>query len=498
MSASEPGAAPSGAGDTRLAVTDFGPIARAEVALRPLTVFLGPNHTGKSVLATLLYALHGNVFRRALTERGSWSATAGRPEAAPSLVAEPTPPWLEQAEESSAVRPESEPEPVLRARCEVAAARAFEAEVCRCFGVADPGQLRRRVGSLPDSIRPAAIEWRTSPAVDAPSVRFELGDGDSPPAVSARLSNLASIPSVAPRTRPSFDDGRAPEDPSVASFTDERSRSLLRETFGPALRTAYFLPADRNGIVPHHGAALRDSIPETASADSSGVWLAPLLSGVATDLLEQWETIGRNAADRARWNPLAAEIEDRILGGSIRVERNAAGASDFAFRPKECGDDDLPLHRTSAMVSSLAPVVLWLRHLIDHGDVLIIEEPEAGLHPKMQVALARELVRIVRSGVRVVITTHSEWLLEQLGNLTQLSNLPADRRRGIEESELALDPKEIGVWLFRKESGQRGATVEEVPLDPESGLFPVDYDEISRALYNQGAAIFNRTQALKE
>ena len=47
MSATKPGAAPSGARDTRLVVTDFGPIARAEVTLRPLTVFVGPKTVGR-------------------------------------------------------------------------------------------------------------------------------------------------------------------------------------------------------------------------------------------------------------------------------------------------------------------------------------------------------------------------------------------------------------------------------------------------------------------
>ncbi len=494
MSATEPAGALSG--DTRLVVTDFGPIARAEVTLRPLTVFVGPSHTGKSVLATLLYALHHNSFWRALTGRRSWSSAAERPEAAPSLVAEPAPPWLERAEASSAVPPETEP--ALRARCEAEAARAFEAEVCRCFGVADAGRLRRQGGSPPGPSPPTAIEWRTSPAGNAPSVRFEFSDGDRTPAVSARLSNLAPIPSAAARMRPSFGDGRGPEDPLAASFTEDGSRSFLRESLGPALRTAYFLPAGRSGIVAHHGAVLRDSTAEAASAGCAGVGPEPFLAGVVTDLLDQLEAIGRNAADPSRWNPLAVEIEDRILGGSVRVGSNAAGTPDFAFRPKEWSSDDLPLRRTSATVSGLAPVVLWLRHLVRQGEVLIIEEPEAGLHPKMQAALARELVRIVRSGVRVVITTHSEWMVEQLGNLTQLSNLPEDRREGIEEAELALDPKEIGVWLFRPNPERGGTTVEEVTLDPESWLFPVDYDRIGLELYNQSARIFNRTQALKE
>ena len=55
------------------------------------------------------------------------------------------------------------------------------------------------------------------------------------------------------------------------------------------------------------------------------------------------------------------------------------------------------------MVSELAPVVLFLRGAIDHGDMLIIEEPEAHLHPAAQTQMAVALARMVRAGVRVVV-----------------------------------------------------------------------------------------------
>ena len=42
----------------QLSVSNFGPIAKAEIDLRPLTVFVGPSNTGKSYLAILIYALH--------------------------------------------------------------------------------------------------------------------------------------------------------------------------------------------------------------------------------------------------------------------------------------------------------------------------------------------------------------------------------------------------------------------------------------------------------
>ena len=46
-----------------LEVRDFGPIGEASVELRPLTVFVGPSNTGKSYLASLIYALHKHFGR---------------------------------------------------------------------------------------------------------------------------------------------------------------------------------------------------------------------------------------------------------------------------------------------------------------------------------------------------------------------------------------------------------------------------------------------------
>ena len=58
----------------KLAVKNFGPIREGEVEFKPLTVFIGPNNSGKSYMATLLYAL-----LQALTGRRGYSYTSGRP-----------------------------------------------------------------------------------------------------------------------------------------------------------------------------------------------------------------------------------------------------------------------------------------------------------------------------------------------------------------------------------------------------------------------------------
>lgn len=63
---------------------------------------------------------------------------------------------------------------------------------------------------------------------------------------------------------------------------------------------------------------------------------------------------------------------------------------------------------------------------------------------------------------------------------------------------MALEPKQVGAWLFKRDSGESGSVVEEIVVDPETGLFPTDYREVSEALYNESAMIFNRLQESSE
>ena len=80
------------------------------------------------------------------------------------------------------------------------------------------------------------------------------------------------------------------------------------------------------------------------------------------------------------------------------------------------------------MGSELAPLLLFLRGVVRAGDTLIIEEPEAHLHPGAQTQIAFTLSRLIRAGVRVVVTTHSEWLLQEIGNLIREGELKNSRK----------------------------------------------------------------------
>ena len=214
--------------------------------------------------------------------------------------------------------------------------------------------------------------------------------------------------------------------------------------------------------------------------------------GFFADFLKQLVTIPvRKQQDKK--GDLAANLEQQILKGKIYVKESEAGYPIFSYQPQGW-TEDLPLMNASSMVSELASVVLYLRHFVRPGDVLIIEEPESHLHPAMQAEFIRQLAAVVNSGIRVMLTTHSEWVLDELTNLVRLSDLPKRRREGIASGDFALNPNEVGVWLFEPKQRPRGSVVKEIRFDEEFGGFRSGFDEVAMGTYNDYAKISNRIE----
>ena len=92
--------------------------------------------------------------------------------------------------------------------------------------------------------------------------------------------------------------------------------------------------------------------------------------------------------------------------------------------------------------------------------------------------------------MRVVITTHSDWLLRELGNLLREGEL-ARRTTGTPENG-ALTPAEVGVWLFQGHDS--GFAVREIPFDEIEGIEPEEYETVAETLYNRSADLQNRLQ----
>jgi predicted ATPase len=56
-------------------------------------------------------------------------------------------------------------------------------------------------------------------------------------------------------------------------------------------------------------------------------------------------------------------------------------------------------------------------YLAQPGELLIIDEPEMNLHPAAQAQFTEFLALMVQAGLHLVITTHSPYVIDHLGNL---------------------------------------------------------------------------------
>ena len=84
---------------------------------------------------------------------------------------------------------------------------------------------------------------------------------------------------------------------------------------------------------------------------------------------------------------------------------------------------EIPLYLASSIVTEISPLLLLFKSDINFK-TLIIEEPEAHLHPELQQAMARLIINIVNSGIPVWLTTHSDTILQHVNNMLKLKKHP--------------------------------------------------------------------------
>lgn len=146
---------------------------------------------------------------------------------------------------------------------------------------------------------------------------------------------------------------------------------------------------------------------------------------------------------------LADLLEKDILQGKVNINESIFG-QEVLFEPSE--NVKLEMTVSSSMVKELAPLVLCLRHLALPNELLIIDEPEMNLHPAAQVEITEFLAMLVQAGLKVLITTHSPYIVDHLSNLMKAAKYEdkesIKERFYLERTEAFIPQDKVSVYLF--------------------------------------------------
>lgn len=167
------------------------------------------------------------------------------------------------------------------------------------------------------------------------------------------------------------------------------------------------------------------------------------------DSLAIAEDLANLSRNKSEYGFLADRIEEVLLDGKITTSKEG----EVQYSPHKSKAKNLSIHLTASIVKSLANLVFYFRHLAQKGDFIIIDEPELNLHPDNQRKVARLIGEIINHGFKVMISTHSDYIIREINNLIMLKSGGEKAESLITKygykKEQLVDYKRVGAYLFK-------------------------------------------------
>lgn len=153
---------------------------------------------------------------------------------------------------------------------------------------------------------------------------------------------------------------------------------------------------------------------------------------------------GREGVLAVRHPEILTALGD-IIGGGYKATKDGF----VSYMPSR--GVKLRIAESSSSIRSLLDVAFYIRHVAKPDDIFMIDEPELNLHPSNQRKIARLLARLVNSGVKVFMTTHSDYIVKEINTLLLLKQQGEGYRRIAAEEKYAeeelLDASRVKVYV---------------------------------------------------
>lgn len=502
--------------EIKLSVSNFGPIESGTLIIKPLTILLGKNNTGKSYVAMLIHTFIESVFKFQFSLGGREALQ--EPRYIETYARFPTLSRIRRFQREASAKLKEEFSAFVKAQ--LSTNKPFELpvniiqemhtsalnlietdfkdffvdEVERIFGCniaelcshgSDHFEVSFDMDYLKLSLRCQGKDVILKLYSSVPSIEYSVISEEE---LFLRVRSDRKQNKI----RIEFSHGFVKRIEKERGNIEFLSRVLLNETIDELMsyllrfETGYpfslYLPAARSGILSAHKLVASGLLRELPYVGLKKMEFLPL-GGTVTDFLANIIQLSRH---RGRFADLAKFLEDEVTGGRIDIkEIEKLTYPEIFYKIK---DLQLPLYRSSSMVSEIAPLVLYLRYIISPKSRLIIEEPESHLHPGAQRKLAKVLVRLVNREIGVIITSHSDFLLSQIQNLVRMSQITSEDLKKIgycKEDQIVAN--NVGVYLFK--STETGKTVIRSVDILDETMQNSGFNEVTDELYEESVKI---------
>ena len=220
-----------------------------------------------------------------------------------------------------------------------------------------------------------------------------------------------------------------------------------------------YLPASRTGFMLTYTQLIENSIQISFSPDLHDNTSTLTLPYV--DFLQLITKFEINRKDSKKYAKIIEFIEKNMTKGNLSVTKDMLPV--ITYQP-EGSDQEIPLYIASSIVSEISPLLLILKSGINFK-AMIIEEPEAHLHPELQQKMAQLIINLMNIGVPIWITTHSDTILQHINNMMKLKNhvrsSELQQEYGYRKSDL-LSSTDIQMYQF---AAEKNGNAKLIPLE---------------------------------
>ena len=131
----------------------------------------------------------------------------------------------------------------------------------------------------------------------------------------------------------------------------------------------------------------------------------------------------------------------------------------------------------ASSIKEISPLLFLLKNHPGTKVAICLEEPEAHLHPSMQIQVADLIAECINNGFLFHITTHSDYFMDRLNQLIKLGNIRKKDEATFKEyctanglsEKTFLDGDNVKAYFFHRDDETGKVVIEELPVE-EGGI----------------------------